>query len=306
MTTLRRDVETDGRHARVAFTDDWLADALRRDFTINALYLRCRGKILRLCNGYRDILERKVSFVGDPRERIEEDYLRILRFFRFHAQYGKGRSTRRASRPAAARKGLARICRPNALRPGGSCCWPAGPPPSSMLALTANLAAVLGAFVTIRRAMVAAMLGRETPDAMLRLAALTRASPRRAQGRAQARQCRWRRLLALNAASASRRRCPSPSARSCSTGSHGTVARCRAAALGALAGAGRQPEWKRPSEACGAMGGAPLPGDRRRSPGARLRARTGGRADLAGARGLVVRAGLRARQGGDASTRSRR
>jgi poly(A) polymerase len=88
VTTLRRDVETFGRHATVAFTDDWAEDAERRDFTMNALYADASGKIHDPANGYADILKRRVRFVGDPRARIREDYLRILRFFRFHARYG--------------------------------------------------------------------------------------------------------------------------------------------------------------------------------------------------------------------------
>jgi poly(A) polymerase len=90
VTTLRHDVETFGRRASVTFTDDWQADALRRDFTMNALYCDARGKIYDYTNGYADILRKRVIFVGSPAKRIEEDYLRILRFFRFHARYGKG------------------------------------------------------------------------------------------------------------------------------------------------------------------------------------------------------------------------
>ncbi len=90
VTTLRHDVETDGRRAKVRFTDDWEADAARRDFTMNALYCDARGLIHDFTGGYRDILRREVIFVGDPMQRIAEDYLRILRFFRFHARYGHG------------------------------------------------------------------------------------------------------------------------------------------------------------------------------------------------------------------------
>ncbi len=91
ITTLRRDVSTDGRRAVVAFTDDWAVDASRRDFTINAMYLDANGKIYDYTDGYKDIQNRRVRFVGAPRQRIEEDYLRILRFFRFHAIYAKGK-----------------------------------------------------------------------------------------------------------------------------------------------------------------------------------------------------------------------
>lgn len=90
VTTLRQDVSTDGRRAVVAYTGDWAADARRRDFTMNALYADASGKIYDFTNGYGDILRRRVSFVGSAAARIKEDYLRILRFFRFHARYGKG------------------------------------------------------------------------------------------------------------------------------------------------------------------------------------------------------------------------
>ena len=90
VTTLRHDVETDGRRARVKFTDDWEADAQRRDFTMNALYCDARGTVHDFVNGWPDVQRRRVIFVGDPASRITEDYLRILRFFRFHARYGHG------------------------------------------------------------------------------------------------------------------------------------------------------------------------------------------------------------------------
>ena len=87
---MRHDVETDGRRAKVAFTSDWAADAMRRDFTMNALYCDADGNILDFVDGYADVLKKRVRFVGMPSARIREDYLRILRFFRFHARYGKG------------------------------------------------------------------------------------------------------------------------------------------------------------------------------------------------------------------------
>lgn len=90
VTTLRKDVETFGRHATVAFTDDWEADAARRDFTINALYAAADGTIHDPLGGYPDLAARRVRFIGDPHARIREDYLRILRFFRFFAQYAEG------------------------------------------------------------------------------------------------------------------------------------------------------------------------------------------------------------------------
>jgi poly(A) polymerase len=90
VTTLRRDVETHGRHATVAFTDDWEADARRRDFTINALYCSGEGEVFDPLGAYPDLEARRVRFVGDAGQRIREDYLRILRFFRFTAEYGQG------------------------------------------------------------------------------------------------------------------------------------------------------------------------------------------------------------------------
>lgn len=91
VTTLRRDVETFGRHATVAFTGDWAEDARRRDFTINALYCDREGLVHDpLATGTGDIAARRVRFIGDPHDRIREDYLRILRFFRFTAEYAHG------------------------------------------------------------------------------------------------------------------------------------------------------------------------------------------------------------------------
>lgn len=91
VTTLRADVETDGRHAKVAFGRDWKADAERRDFTINALYATADGAVVDLVGGLADLDSRTLRFIGDAESRIREDYLRILRFFRFFAWYGKGR-----------------------------------------------------------------------------------------------------------------------------------------------------------------------------------------------------------------------
>lgn len=90
ITTLRRDVETDGRHAVVAFTDDWREDAARRDFTLNALSMTRDGAVFDYFGGIADLRAGIVRFVGDPAQRIAEDYLRILRFFRFFARYASG------------------------------------------------------------------------------------------------------------------------------------------------------------------------------------------------------------------------
>ena len=90
ITTLRRDVETDGRHAVVAFDADWAADAARRDFTINAIYLSPEGVLFDPVGGQADLTARRVRFVGDPARRLQEDVLRLLRYYRFEARFGRG------------------------------------------------------------------------------------------------------------------------------------------------------------------------------------------------------------------------
>ena len=90
ITTLRRDVETYGRRARVAFDADWAADAARRDFTINAIFLAPDGTIDDPVGGLADLWARRVRFVGDPATRIAEDVLRLLRYYRFEARFGTG------------------------------------------------------------------------------------------------------------------------------------------------------------------------------------------------------------------------
>ncbi len=110
VTTLRRDVETFGRHARVAFTDDWAEDAARRDFTMNALYCDPGGTVFDPLGGYPDLAARRVRFIGDGGARIREDYLRILRFFRLGAEYGAGPfDAAGLAACEAEREGLARI-----------------------------------------------------------------------------------------------------------------------------------------------------------------------------------------------------
>ena len=112
VTSLRRDVETDGRHATVAFGGDWAGDARRRDFTMNALYADAAGKVHDPLGGLSDLRAGRVRFVGDAAERIREDYLRTLRFFRFSADYSHGDFD--AAGVAAAireRAGLSRLSR---------------------------------------------------------------------------------------------------------------------------------------------------------------------------------------------------
>ena len=87
ITTLRKDISTDGRHAEVKFSEDWLADASRRDFTFNSIYADFYGNLYDPFNGKKDIELGIVKFIGDPQTRIEEDFLRIIRFLRFTIQY---------------------------------------------------------------------------------------------------------------------------------------------------------------------------------------------------------------------------
>ena len=104
ITTLRRDVETDGRHARVAFDADWSEDAARRDFTINAIFLGRDGTLYDPVGGLADLAAGRVRFVGDPATRIAEDVLRLLRYYRFEARFGAAKPARaKAAGDAAAR-----------------------------------------------------------------------------------------------------------------------------------------------------------------------------------------------------------
>ena len=105
ITTLRRDVSTDGRRATIAYTDDWKEDSARRDFTINALGADpASGEIFDYFGGLDDLKARRVRFIGAPLKRIAEDHLRILRFFRFHARFGEGEPDRNGLQACAARR----------------------------------------------------------------------------------------------------------------------------------------------------------------------------------------------------------
>jgi poly(A) polymerase/tRNA nucleotidyltransferase (CCA-adding enzyme) len=110
VTTLRRDIATDGRHATVAFTDDWRADAARRDFTINAMSVTPDGELYDYFGGVGDLRGGRVRFVGEAQRRIAEDYLRILRYFRFWGRYGTGApDTEAVAAIAAGVPGLGRL-----------------------------------------------------------------------------------------------------------------------------------------------------------------------------------------------------
>lgn len=182
VTTLRTDIATDGRHASVAFTDDWAADAGRRDFTINALYCDAKGLLFDPLGGFDDLKARRVRFIGDARLRIEEDYLRILRFFRFTADYGDGppdavglqacRDLRDGMKRLSAERVRAEMLRLLST-----------PRASELFAVMSDagiLAVILPESVDVRRLATLTgldgALGRE-PDAVLRLCALAAASP---------------------------------------------------------------------------------------------------------------------------------
>ncbi len=111
VTTLRRDVSTDGRHAQVSFSRDFAVDAARRDFTINALYEDQHGKIYDFFGGLTHLREKKLVFVGDAAQRIREDYLRILRFFRFQARFGFEADPEALDAIVASKDGLVQLSR---------------------------------------------------------------------------------------------------------------------------------------------------------------------------------------------------
>jgi len=177
VTSLRRDIDTDGRRATVAFTDDWAEDAARRDFTINALYATADGEIFDYDTGVEDLIAGRVRFMGDPATRIAEDTLRILRLFRFHAWYGKGEIDEPALRAAAAAKdkiatlSAERVAKEmlrllEAMRPA---------PVLRMMAATGILSLVLpGELDMARLERLCEQDGenRYAPDAILRLAAV--------------------------------------------------------------------------------------------------------------------------------------
>ncbi|MEH0002364.1 MAG: CCA tRNA nucleotidyltransferase [Holosporaceae bacterium] len=112
VTTLRQDIQTDGRHAKVSFTKDWKEDALRRDLTMNALYLDANGRLYDYFGGQDDLAKGCVRFIGDASSRVREDFLRILRFFRFFGRYGKGDFHQESLKACLALKeGLCRLSR---------------------------------------------------------------------------------------------------------------------------------------------------------------------------------------------------
>ena len=177
VTTLRRDVATDGRRAKVAFTSEWAEDAKRRDFTMNALYCDKRGRVHDYVDGYADLVQRRIRFIGDADQRIAEDYLRILRFFRFHAAFGAGAPDPLAM--AACARGLRGVARLSAERIRAELV---------KLLVAPGVIGAIGAMVDIgllpiilgstprpgvlRRVVDAEARALAPPDAMLRLSAL--------------------------------------------------------------------------------------------------------------------------------------
>jgi len=184
VTSLRRDVATDGRHATVAWTQSWREDAARRDFTINALSLDAEGNLWDYFGGRADLAAGAVRFVGDPATRLAEDYLRVLRFFRFHARYGRG-----APDPVAL--AAIRAAVPGLARLSAERVWMElkrlleAPEPVRALALMRELG-VLGAVLPEAGAL--APLGRlpGAPDPLLRLAVLLGAGTAEPSGEGEA------------------------------------------------------------------------------------------------------------------------
>lgn len=202
ITTLRRDVSTDGRRASVAFTEDWTEDARRRDFHLNALYADGAGNLFDPTGrGVDDALAGRIVFVGEARRRIDEDHLRILRFFRFFAWYGRGEPDAEALTACADRvDGLGRLSAERVshelLR------LLAAPDPTravDAMAETGGLAAVLGAQADPGRLRA---LVPHTEDPVLRLSALLPADPVAAEARARALRLSNARVARLRAAAA--------------------------------------------------------------------------------------------------------
>lgn len=175
VTTLREDVETDGRYAKVRFGGDFEQDACRRDFTVNALSLTADGVLHDYTGGLDDIAARRIRFIGDPAQRIAEDYLRVLRFFRFNASHGEGAFDRAGLHEAiVAREHLARLSRER-VRAEIVKLLPAARAPLVMRAMSQAgvIEVILGMGYPARLERLAdfeAALGA-APDAILRLAA---------------------------------------------------------------------------------------------------------------------------------------
>ena len=173
ITTLRRDVETDGRHAKVAFDADWAEDAARRDFTINAIYLDPAGTLHDPVGGLADLAAHRVRFVGEAAERIAEDVLRVLRYYRFEARFGAGTGDTEAR--MACRAAVSLLPKLSAERVAGELlrllAVPSPVPALRMMTQDGVLAALLPEAARLDR--LERLIALEPrPDAMRRLAAL--------------------------------------------------------------------------------------------------------------------------------------
>ncbi|WP_020179308.1 CCA tRNA nucleotidyltransferase [Methylopila sp. M107] len=178
VTTLRRDVETDGRRAVVAFTRDWAEDAQRRDLTINGLTLDRRGTVHDTVGGIADLRAGKVRFIGSARERIREDFLRTLRFFRFHARFGAGPLDAEGfSAAVAEREGLRRLSAERVRAELLKLLVAARAPETVAAMAGAGLfAPLVGGVPRVSRLARLAALDGAAPDALLRLSALLQAT----------------------------------------------------------------------------------------------------------------------------------
>jgi poly(A) polymerase len=215
ITTLRRDVACDGRHARVAFTDDFASDAARRDLTINAMSCDPEGRLYDYFGGRADLAAGRVRFVGDAAARIVEDYLRILRFFRFFAHYGRPPADAEALRACrAAAPGLQRLSGERVQTEMRTLLEAGDPLPAlRLMAETGVLGQVIPGPVALELLARLIALAPES-DPLLRLAALLRPPPAEPAA-AELVARRWRlsrrdgaRLLALTAAPLPRLRAP--------------------------------------------------------------------------------------------------
>ncbi|WP_420407036.1 CCA tRNA nucleotidyltransferase [Hoeflea sp.] len=192
ITTLRHDAETDGRHAVVAFGTDWQVDAERRDFTVNALYADQEGRVVDLVGGLEDLETGTIRFIGEADERVAEDYLRVLRYFRFYAHYGSGRPDAAALKACTrAREKLATLSAEriwkeirllfSASDPGRALLW---------MRQTGVLTAVLPETEKWGIDSIAGLIATENalgwePDAMLRLMAVIPPDPERVRSLAE-------------------------------------------------------------------------------------------------------------------------
>ena len=190
VTTLRRDVTTDGRRATVAFTSDWQEDAARRDFTINALSADpVTGELFDYFGGIKDLQARRVRFIGDPLTRIAEDHLRILRYFRFHARFGAGEAEPEALAACTARANdLMALSRERIADELTKLLALANPAPTVRLMIERGIfAPVIPEIAEAAHAHLVQLIEAEqaagmAPDSLLRLAALLPRDSATAQG----------------------------------------------------------------------------------------------------------------------------